>query len=204
MRSDATIGPGFSDPPTQTQAIFRGVLAAMSAPGQLVALSPAIEAPAPLMAPTAALLLTLADFQTPVWLDAGAANDAVAGYLRFHSGCPITAQPSAAAFAVVSDAATILDPEQFGLGSDDYPDRSTTLFIQLESLGAGVGLRLSGPGIDGTTDLAVAGLSVDWLGKRQDLASLFPAGLDMILISETAVAALPRSTNIEIRQCMSP
>jgi len=198
MPGTTAIGLGFSDPPAQSQTIFRGVLEAMSAPGRIVTVADALDSPAPLMPATTALLLTLADFHTPVWLDANAANETVAGYLRFHCGCPIVEQPTDAAFAVVSDAATIPEPEHFSLGSDEYPDRSTTVLIQLEGLDQGVGLRLSGPGIDGSTDLDLVGLTADWLGKRQQLAPLFPLGLDLILISQTAAAALPRSTNIEI------
>jgi len=199
MPGAAAIGLGLSDPQAQSQAIFRGVLDAMSAPGRVVTLPDAFDSPEPLMPATTAVLLTLADFHTPVWLDGGAANDAVNGYLRFHCGCPMVAQPTDAAFAVISDASAIPDPDQFGLGSDEYPDRSTTVLIQLDSLGQDAGLRLSGPGIDGATDLSVTGLAADWLGKRQQLAPLFPLGLDLILISETAVAALPRSTIIEIQ-----
>ncbi len=88
---------GFADPVRDAQACFRAVLDAMARPGTVRAVEAPAAPPPPLDRATAAVLLTLADADTPVWLDDGAA---VAGaWVGFHCGAPL-AGLGAAAFAV--------------------------------------------------------------------------------------------------------
>ena len=65
--------PGFTDPVTDAQATFRAVLDAMARPGTIHSAGECLAAPAPLDRATAAVLLTLVDHETPLWLDANAA-----------------------------------------------------------------------------------------------------------------------------------
>ncbi|MFX9600755.1 phosphonate C-P lyase system protein PhnH, partial [Acinetobacter baumannii] len=46
----------------------------------------------------------------------------------------------------------------FSLGSDEYPDRSTTLILQVPDLTGGNAWTLGGPGIRDRAALAIAGL----------------------------------------------
>ena len=62
--------PGFAEPVGEAQATFRAVLDAMARPGKLHQAGERLAAPVPLDPATAALLLTLADNETPLWLDA--------------------------------------------------------------------------------------------------------------------------------------
>ena len=73
-----------------------------------------------------AIALTLFDHDTPIWLGAPFATDAVASWLRFNTGCPIVADQGQSAFALVGDSAALPPLETFALGTPDYPDRSTT------------------------------------------------------------------------------
>ena len=66
---DGTIAPGFADPVFDSQATFRAALDALARPGRVAALPPVLTPPAPLNPATAALCLTLADLDTPLWLD---------------------------------------------------------------------------------------------------------------------------------------
>lgn len=179
------------------QATFRAVMNAMARPGRVNALT-ALPAdwPAPLNAGAAAIALCLFDFETPVWLDAPARDGDAAAWLRFHTGARVTADPLAAAFALVTDPGRAAADPGFALGSLDYPDRSTTLVLQVEGFGAGVPLTLSGPGISGTTAFSAAPLPGDFSARIAANAELAPRGSDFILASASAVAALPRSTRL--------
>ncbi|MEO1318815.1 MAG: phosphonate C-P lyase system protein PhnH, partial [Pseudomonadota bacterium] len=81
-------------------------------------------------------------------------------------------------------------------GTADYPDRSTTLIVELGALKGGQPLSLSGPGINGSVTVspdlpegAVAALA----GNR----ARFPLGVDLYLTAGEAVMGLPRSTRVE-------
>jgi alpha-D-ribose 1-methylphosphonate 5-triphosphate synthase subunit PhnH len=179
------------------QAVFRAVMDAMARPGRVNAIEalPA-EWPAPLNAGAAAVALCLADFETPVWLDAIAREGAAAAWLRFHTGTRITGDPREAAFAFVTDAQHAPDFQSFALGSLDYPDRSTTFVLQVEGFGNGVPRRLAGPGIKDTAVFSASPLPDDFDARLAANRALAPRGADFILVSNSAVAALPRSTRL--------
>ncbi|HXJ79635.1 MAG TPA: phosphonate C-P lyase system protein PhnH [Candidatus Methylomirabilis sp.] len=192
-----TVMAGLEQPVLDTQRIFRGALDAMSHPGRVVSVPPPLEIPEPLQPATACLCLTLVDGDTPVWLDAAARRPEVIEYLRFHCGCPIVTDPVGSRFAVVADPGAMPPLEAFDQGSDEYPDRSATLIVQVEALGAGVEARLTGPGIDIETRLAVWRLPrTFWPSVRQNHAR-FPRGIDLILTSGLSMVALPRTTRVD-------
>lgn len=207
--------PGFADPTLGAQSSFRAVLHAMAHPGAIVLLPDAPDAPAPLNRAAAALALSLCDADTPLWQDGGAA---VADWLRFHTGAP-AASSHEARFLIATGTPPAL--AALGLGSDEAPQDGATLFLQVEALAesepvefakhpdhpeemAGSSLamtaghwRLSGPGIESTTDLHVTGLPSGFVAARAELAPLFPRGLDIVLCAGRCIAALPRTTRIE-------
>jgi alpha-D-ribose 1-methylphosphonate 5-triphosphate synthase subunit PhnH len=191
---DATrLAPGFDNPIHDAQASFRAILDAMAHPGRPVELSGGLAPPAPLGMAMAAAALTLCDAETPLWLDAALAG--CADFLRFHCGVALAA-PGAAHFALIGEPDAMPSLDAFALGSDEYPDRSATLIVEVERLRAGQGLTLSGPGIAGTALLGVRGLPERVWAERQLLAELFPRGLDLILTCGSRLAALPRTTRV--------
>jgi alpha-D-ribose 1-methylphosphonate 5-triphosphate synthase subunit PhnH len=128
----------FADPVQEAQRAFRAVMNALARPGTIQPVAGLADAPAPLSAVAAAVALTLADYETPLFLDTPlAANPDVARYLAFHSGARVVAAPSQASFAVIADPASMADFADFALGTDIYPDRSTTLILQVKHLSAG-------------------------------------------------------------------
>jgi len=190
------LDPGFADPVFGSQSAFRGVLEAMSRPGRVVTLSCLPPAPEPLDPATAALALTLLDFDTPLWLDQAATSEAVTGYLKFHCGCPVTNEPGAARFAIIADAAKLPPLDAFDAGNDLYPDQSATLILQVKSVTGGPRLRLTGPGIKRDARASVDGLPAGFLDQWARNRVLYPLGVDMILTCGEAVLGLPRSTEL--------
>jgi alpha-D-ribose 1-methylphosphonate 5-triphosphate synthase subunit PhnH len=184
--------PGFADPVADAQATFRAVLDAMARPGRLHIVGDKVQPPAPLAGATAALLLTLVDAETPLWLapDLAAARD----WIVFHTGAPITGDAGRAAFA----AATLLpDLASFSAGSDEAPEDSATLIIQVAGFGSGQRLRLAGPGLRGAATLDVAGLPANFAAVWADNHALYPRGIDLLLVAGPALVALPRSLSVE-------
>ena len=168
--------PGFSDPVLASQAVFRTVMEAMARPGQIAEIGVAIAPPAPLGIAAAALALTLLDFETPVWLDPTfAAPPEIDGWLKFHTGAPRAADPARAAFAFIAEPAAMPPFDAFALGSVEYPDRSTTLVLEVETLTDGDAFHLSGPGIKGSRGLAAAPLPTDFAARWQPTARGFRA-----------------------------
>jgi alpha-D-ribose 1-methylphosphonate 5-triphosphate synthase subunit PhnH len=180
-----------------SQRVFRAVLEAMSHPGRIVSLPRPVETPPPLNAATAAFCLALLDAETPLWLDALAGRPEVEDYLRFHCGCPIEPEPARSRFAVVVDPGRMPRLEAFDPGSEEFPDRSATLVVEVEALLPGEGKRLTGPGIDGHTRLLASGMPAAFWGDLERNHSIFPRGVDVVLTAGQSIAGLPRTTRVE-------
>jgi alpha-D-ribose 1-methylphosphonate 5-triphosphate synthase subunit PhnH len=177
------------------QSTFRKVMDAMARPGTIQTIERPAAAPAPLSPAAAGIALTLFDHDTPIWLGAPfASSEAIASWLRFNTGCPIVADQGQSAFALVGDLAALPPLESFALGTPDYPDRSTTVILQVPSLTDGEALTLSGPGIRGTATLRPAGLPQDFMAQLAANRALFPLGVDLLLVAGNDIAALPRTT----------
>lgn len=183
--------PGFADPVLDAQASFRAILEAMSRPGRIQRMDARISPPAPLCVAAGAALLSLADADTPLWLDAG---DAVDKWLRFHCGAPITPYIGAARFIVACGAAPSLDA--LDIGTDEDPQLGATLILQVTGLVAGNGWRLTGPGIQHEHRLSVLGAPANFVAAWAQNQALFPRGVDVLLCAGDSIAALPRSVMI--------
>lgn len=195
--TQSTVSPGFSQPVHDSQQVFRAVLEAMSRPGTLVPLPASPQGDGGLGACAAAMLLTLADLETPVWLAPGLDSETARSFLRFHCGSPLCADPQQATFAVLGNHGSLPDLGAFALGDPAYPDRSATLIIVVPELGNGPkGLLLSGPGIDGEIVLEVPGLCPSLIQAHEANHELFPMGFDTILAGPDSLACLPRTTRI--------
>lgn len=192
---DDTLLPAWEYSVHASQATFRCVLNALAEPGTLHTMPVDVAGPAPLEHALTALSLTLFDFETPVWRDAEAKQASVSSYLRFHCGCPLVEAPADAAFALIVEPAK-LDISRFAQGSMEYPDRSTTLLIQVPSLDGGPERILSGPGIAATRNLRVAGLPPDFDVQWRANTAAFPLGVDIVFCCGSRIIGLPRTTQI--------
>ncbi len=197
MQHDLAIDGGFADPVIAGQRAFKAAMDALARPGTLQRLPNEARPPAPLLQGLAEIALTLCDHDSPVWLDAGLLSEqAVSDWLRFHTGATLTNAPAEADFAfVIGDLPPLAN---FALGSDEYPDRSTTIVLALPSLTAGPALTLRGPGIKETAIVSPAGLPGDFLTQWSDNREQFPRGIDLLLVGPEGLIGLPRTTRISI------
>ncbi|MEH2512980.1 alpha-D-ribose 1-methylphosphonate 5-triphosphate synthase subunit PhnH [Nitrobacteraceae bacterium AZCC 1564] len=195
------LGTGFANPVQSSQAVFRGVMNAMARPGSIHTIAEAVKAPSMMMPATAAVALALFDHDTPIWLDRDFAGEMdMASWLRFQTGAPLTADASQAAFALIAKGSALPDFETFAPGTPEYPDRSTTLVVQVETLTAGDPIALSGPGIQGTSSLRAGALPQDFVARMQSNRALFPLGVDLLLVSGNDLVALPRSAHVAAKE----
>lgn len=195
MTTIAELPAGFADKVLSAQTTFRSVMEAMARPGSVQRVVATVGTPPHLMRGTAAIALTLFDHDTPIWLDPLLSETAeVKKWLKFHSGAPVIADPSIAGFALISEPGALPALDRFSFGSIEYPDRSTTLIVQVESLARGVQYQLRGPGIDGSTILHANIGPVNLFERLAINAALFPRGIDVVLVADDAIVAIPRTT----------
>lgn len=182
--------PGFADPVLDAQATFRAVLDAMAHPGRVCRAAPAPHV-RPLCASAGAVLLTLADHETPLWLDPDAA--AAREWVAFHSGAPIAERESAMFLMALS----LPDLSALRTGTDEAPESSATVVLQVEGFGSGGRFRLAGPGLREPDVIAIEGLPSRFAELWQQNHALFPRGVDLILCAGDTLMALPRSVSVE-------
>ena len=188
------IAAGFAAPALSSQEVFRGALEALSRPGRIVRIGAELQTPPGLNRAAAALALALLDQDTRLWL--APSHGGAGPYFRFHAGCILVQEPAEADFALL--AARELPPlGTFAPGSDEYPDRSAMLFIEVEGLAAGDGWTLSGPGMRAPTRLRVDGLGPQFLPQWAENHHSFPRGIDAYLACGDLLCGLPRTTRIE-------
>lgn len=178
---------GFVDAPTQSAHAFRAILNALAMPGTVNPLTGA-NPPAPLSIAAGTAMLTLCDATTPLHLAGPADCQPVRDWIAFHIGAPLVAA-SKAQFAL-GRWPDLSPVDRFAIGRPDYPDRSTTLIVEMDELSL-TGPTLSGPGIQTT-----AHLSLPETAAFQANRALFPLGFDCLFTCGTTIAGLPRSTHV--------
>lgn len=195
LRTEALTG-GYLDPVHDAQSTFRVLMGSMARPGTIETVLPPINPPAPMGSAAGAIALALCDNDTSVWLSAGLAKSAVAEWITFHTGAPVTREKSEARFAFFEAGSPVASFGLFALGSQEYPDRSTTAVIEVSRLEGGAPLTLRGPGIRESATIAPVGLPDIFLRQWADNRALFPRGIDVVLTSGPQILCLPRTCNI--------
>ncbi len=183
---DQGLSGGFTEPSYDAARAFRACLQAMARPGSVQPMS-APTPPAPLSPAAAAVLLTLCDSATPLYLAPSHDSAEARAWIAFHCAAPLVSA-SEAAFALGDWAA--LKGQPFAIGSADYPDRSATLIVEVETRAPNA--RLAGAGIK---ESAAAYLP-DIAALRAN-AALYPLGFDCYFCAQDRLYALPRSTYLE-------
>jgi alpha-D-ribose 1-methylphosphonate 5-triphosphate synthase subunit PhnH len=166
------------------QQTFRQLLNAFSRPGSIVALPNAGGRDA------LGVLATLTDGETSLAdpHDLLTDND----WLR------LQLRPSKLeqAMYIICQGARPVDFEP-RLGTLASPEYGATLIVLVDSVCAGnPRYRLSGPGIETFATLSLQGLDSGWIQQRSQWNSAFPMGVDMLLIANDGLVAVPRTTRI--------
>ena len=187
MQTEALTG-GFAAAPTEAALAFRAVMRAMARPGTIEQIMGA-EPPPPLSPAAGAVLLTLCDPETPLYLAGTVDTPMVRDWITFHTGAPLVDRPRA--MFALGPWSALLPLADYPIGTAEYPDRATTLIVEMAQL-THSGARLTGPGIATT-----AALSLPDIAAFQRNAAQFPLGLDFLFTSGHDLAALPRSTRVE-------
>lgn len=177
--------------PEQQQQVFRTLLTAMSAPGEIATI-PAHSAPAPLSPACAAICQTLMDAGSPVALVGMCA--AVSPWLATHCHAPMVSM-DAAHFVLGTEKHWDWESTPVPMGSEEEPEQGATLILELDSLDAAKPLQLTGPGIVSTRSIA-PDLGAGFLPFWQKQQSLYPRGVDLILCCREQCLCLPRSVSI--------
>lgn len=197
MTTIAELPAGFADNVLSAQSTFRSVMDAMARPGSVHRIAAPAGAPHPMMHGAAAIALTLFDHDTPLWLDPLMCETPhVTKWIKFHTGAPVIEDSSICSFALIGDAWALPALDRFAFGSNEYPDRSTTLILQVESLTQGPTIELRGPGIDGTAALQAAIAPQDLFERLEINRTLFPRGIDVVMVADDAIVAIPRTVRL--------
>lgn len=194
---DIGLEGGFVDPVLQSQATFRAVMDALANPGTVQKVSTADSMGRHLTPQLANILLTLCDHDTSIWLDdILRADSAVLDFVNFHSGATVVSEPGRAVFAFATGAAHLPRLDRFNPGTQEYPDRSTTIVLAVTTLEGGAERIIRGPGIKDHGHISPVGLPEDFVAQWAANRELFPRGIDLLLVADGAVMGLPRSTRI--------
>jgi alpha-D-ribose 1-methylphosphonate 5-triphosphate synthase subunit PhnH len=188
---NAGLEAGFADPVHDAQSCFRAVLDAMAHPGRIARVTE-VNTPSPVGGAAGAVLLTLVDHETRLWLDPDA--EPARRWIEFHCGAPIVADQAACAFALALSLPAL---DRFPAGTHESPETSATLVCQVKSFEGGQAFRLRGPGLREPVQLNVAGLPRDFVTIWRRNRALFPRGIDLILCAGDQLTALPRTVSIE-------
>jgi alpha-D-ribose 1-methylphosphonate 5-triphosphate synthase subunit PhnH len=190
-----TFAGGFADPVFQGQSVFKAVMDGMARPGSIKTIAPDVSPPVPLGVAAGAIALTLCDHETPVWLSAALSRSSLGSWLAFNTGAAL-GEKLEARFVFLEEGALLSSLSQFALGTQEYPDRSATIVMEVASLEGGRELALSGPGIKSVQVVSPVGLPENFLRLWNDNRNVFPRGADVILTSGSRFVCLPRTTKI--------
>ena len=170
-------------PPDATElrsnATFEALMWALSRPGDVRTLPEAgFEA----------ILETLVDIECTAFADTPALRE------RIVASGAMLADRIAVADHVFISAMDIAEIAEINCGSALYPDDGATLVAAVAH--AGQRLRLTGPGINGSTEICLA-LPTGFWAMRELLCS-YPEGFDCFFVDGTSVIGIPRSCLVEV------
>jgi alpha-D-ribose 1-methylphosphonate 5-triphosphate synthase subunit PhnH len=197
---------GFDDV-FDSQAVFRGLLDALSRPGRIVTLPPRgyPGAPRGFCPPALSVLKTLCDHRVSFCIGSGIRTPEWVRYLE---------QNLATRHESVEKADYVLldgrmydhDVLLMNRGLPEFPEAGATALLCVDRLAEGraesgspsLHLSLCGPGVNGSAILTAVGLDSRYQEARAEANRLYPVGIDMFLVDpDGRLAGIPRTTVVE-------
>lgn len=177
--------------PVVQQSVFRRLVSAFSYPGQIETICSDLFSDQTGMNDSALLhvLATLVDPEVTL-----ADPDRLLAATDLSRLEARISQPDVAQFIVARADRT----QQFvpTSGTLESPEKAATIILRVACLGDGGTLHLVGPGIKGSATVQVRGLNPEWLAARANWNATFPLGVDMLLVDDQRIVALPRTTRV--------
>jgi len=179
------------------QLVFRKVLDAMARPGKVaklpdIPLNPPAENKYPFL-----ILFTLLDHEVGFEV-LGAKNNAeeISRYIASNTGSSETSLENAD-FVLIYGGSSGGRIHEMKRGTLEYPDESVTLIYDVERIGTGMLLMISGPGIRAERKVAIDGIEEEEIRDMVRVNSEFPLGVDAIFSDRCGnILAMPRSTKV--------
>lgn len=222
--NQAAIIAGFDNPVHDSQHCFKQLMSAMAEPGTIQTLA-IKNTPDGLHRSSYQLALTLFDTHTRIAVSASLQSATIIDPLVFHCGCSfVDLQPVNAAgenalnenalnesvlnkadfiLADISEWSEVLSSSALSYGDPEYPDRSTTLILQVpeiadKPIAGALELVLAGPGIESTRSVSISGLQANIVEQWRQNQQRFPLGIDLLVCAPDALLALPRTCRLEV------
>jgi alpha-D-ribose 1-methylphosphonate 5-triphosphate synthase subunit PhnH len=184
----------------QSRTVFRVVLEALSRPGKVVDLPAGVATGVP---PAVVPVLALADLDVAVaTLEAGE-EIAWASSIRSVTGCHLAAVTDADMVVAVRPP-TADEVGALRIGTADAPERGARLFVSCAAItegstGAGVVIRVQGPGASAGRTITITGVEADVFRTLAAVNRGFPAGVDTWLVTgDRRMVAISRSSRIDV------
>ncbi|MBD8026968.1 phosphonate C-P lyase system protein PhnH [Ureibacillus sp. Re31] len=179
----------------RTQRTFRKILEAMTFPGKIVQLEQSPNELSPLYSQTVLVCQTLLDGEvTFAVIGEKKVSQSIQAYTGSHE-----AKVEEADFIIIPntvDSNEIADLKVAKKGDLLNPQKSATLFFEVDNLMDGIQLELMGPGIKDKTVIH-ADISKGFLKIRDELNAEYPLGIDVLFIDRSGYGmALPRTTKV--------
>ena len=187
---------GFDDPALGPHQTFRAILAAMDHPGQLVTINENPYAPDVFNSASAATCLTLLDDETPVWTDVDPMGPAI-NWLQLDCGSSVVTEPCMANFAIITRPATMPALEYFRVDRYEYPEKATTMVVQVDDILPGKDNKYSHISVDKNAQLELKGVPNKFWNQWQQLSDLYSLGIDVFFTCDDVLVALPKIQQIK-------
>lgn len=179
------------DPVHDTQSCFRALVSTMSRPGT--------TAETPVSPADHAVLATLVDHEVTCHTTDEEIRSALADQGR------LTAAERSDADIVHAPTPADADAAALTQGSLKEPSNGATVVYRVAELtpdpeagDADVTVEIRGPGVPGTRRLGIDGLPEAEAAALVSAQEPYPRGVDAVFATEDRIAALPRSTDLEV------
>lgn len=178
----------------QTQKVFKAVMQAMANPGRIVEIGKLAEKPMLFR-----ICETLLDQEIRFAVIGRGVEKGMIEDIYVLTGCHCVSMETAD-FVVVTGGSSDGSLKKISVGVLDRPEKGATVLYPVDGFNkAGdVGLKLSGPGINGESMVEIRGVEAEDMAIAAQLNGGFPLGIDLLLFDASSVLAVPRSTKIEI------